>query len=268
MKGRKRLVVHVEDLQAIALAHVPHADGLHHVYLEPFLNEVVELEHGGQLVAHLKHALGPVDVLREAKLLEHGAVIRVVVEASEGAQVLVTFHQQAFLVHVGESPRASHLGATPCKAPVGHRVNQGLEHLFVFDEVEPPEAHEMLLVVGLVVDDGCHAPHDLLAAIGQETVGLAEVVGTVLLWVEGVILVAFKGWHPVGAVLVKAEGKRHKHFQLLVVFNFDNVHSHRSTCCVSTDVFNHLSHCVELGVAFELEAELVLDGEAQQQDGQ
>ena len=141
--------------------------------------------------------------------------------------MLVAFHQEAFLVHVGESPRAMHLGASVLLAPVRNGSDQGAQHFFVFDEVEPAETDDVLSVVGLVVDDGCHAAHDFIVSISQEAVSLAEVVGSVFLGVEGVVFVAFKGGHPIGAVFVQMQWKSHKLFQLLVTFHFFDANAHR-----------------------------------------
>ena len=116
--------------------------------------------------------------------------------------MLVTFHQEAFLVHIGESPRAMHLGASVLLAPVRNGSDQGAQHFFVFDEVEPAETDDVLGIVGLVVDDSGDASHDFVVTVSQEAVGLAEVVGSVFLGVEGIVFVAFKGGYPIRAVFV------------------------------------------------------------------
>ena len=165
MQGRECLVVHVENLHAVAFAHVFHALGLHHVYVGSFFDQVGELEHGREGRAHVQCPLGPIDLLGEAELFQHGAVIGIVVEAGERAQMLETFHQKAFLVHIGESPGTAYVGASPLSAPFGHGVDQRFQNRLVFDEVQPAEADEFLFVIGLVVDDGGHAAHNLTAAI-------------------------------------------------------------------------------------------------------
>ena len=124
VQGRECLVVHVENLHAVAFAHVFHALGLHHVYVGSFFDQVGELEHGREGRAHVQCPLGPIDLLGEAELFQHGAVISIVVEAGERAQMLETFHQKAFLVHIGESPGTAHIGASPLSAPFGHGVDQ------------------------------------------------------------------------------------------------------------------------------------------------
>ena len=79
--------------------------------------------------------LGPVGIFGEAYLFEQLAIIRIVVKASERREVFVAFHQQTFLVHVGEAQRAFYLGHAFGLAPSFHGIDHGAQHFHVVDEI-------------------------------------------------------------------------------------------------------------------------------------
>ena len=224
----------MEDRQAVLLVQFARAARLGDVQAIALLDQLRELEHRRTLLLDQRDALRPVDVLVEAQLLQERVVVRVIVEAGEGTEVLVAFDEQALLVHVGKAPRALHAGAATGAAPLRHGVQQDLQHLAVLDEVQPAEADVLLFpdLVGGAVDDGRHAAGQLAVLVGQVALGLAVVVGAVLFLIEGVKFVTAKRGDPVLAALVQLFREIHEAAQ--VAPGFDNFQFNRHGFGIST----------------------------------
>ena len=150
-------------------------------------------------------ALHPAYFLLQSELFHVPGVVGVVVEGGHGAQLVKALYEHAFGVHVGESQGTYEMFHPAFLAPLCHGIEQGAAHLDVVDEVYPPEAHVLHVprLVGTVVDDGCHAAHYLPVLPGQEQLGGAELVGSVLAWVEGVECIFQKIGYGVGISLVE-----------------------------------------------------------------
>jgi len=112
-------------------------------------------------------------------------------------------------------------------SPSFHRVHQGAAHFRVVREVDPTEAGVVRTpcLIGLMVDDGSHAPHDFSFAQSQEIIHVAEIEGCVFLRVERVERVFQKVGHGVRTVLVQFVVEAYERFQLTASRYFFNGYS-------------------------------------------
>ena len=193
-----------------------------------FFHEPGDLEDLGADMVHVNHPLDPVHVLFEAVGLKEGVVVRIIVQAGEGAQAVVAFHQGAFLVHVREAQRALQLGAAVLLAPCDDGVQEGVQDFLVFDEIEPSETHHGLFpeLVGLEIDYGRHASHDLVVAVGEVQACVAEFICAVLLGIEGIVFVSHQRGDPVFAVLIKFKRECEEFTELPPVLDCYDLYRH------------------------------------------
>ena len=141
----------------------------------------------GDGIGYVDFVFHPVGLLLKAQLLHVFGVVGVVVDGGHGAELFKALHQHAFGVEVGKSQGALDVGHASFASPLLHGFYQGAAHLFVVHKVNPAKANVLggPGVVGLVVDDGSHAAHNLPLTPGEEIVGLAKLKCGVVLLVEG-----------------------------------------------------------------------------------
>ena len=219
----------MEDRQTVFLIQLARAARLSDVQAVAFLDQFRELEHRRTLLLYQRDALGPVHVLVETQLLQERVVVGIVVQAGEGAEVLVAFDKQSLLVHIGEAPGALHPGAAASATPFRHGIQQGLQHFAVFDEVQPAEADVLLFpdLVGGAVDNGRHAAGQFAVLVGQVALGFAVVVRAVLLLVKSIEFVPAKRGNPVLAAFVKLFREIYETAQIAPGFHNFQFYRHR-----------------------------------------
>ena len=98
----------------------------------------------------------------------------------------------------------------------------------VVDKIDPAETHEALapLLYVAAVQDGGHAPNDMLILVGQPETGIAILEGGVLIAAQSVELVEHECGYPEGVVPVELEGKTDEGFQFLEAGNFLDLDGH------------------------------------------
>ena len=89
-------------------------------------------------------------------------------------------------------------------AELFHLVYQSLGHFAVIYEINPAEAHLLVvpLLVGLVVDDGCNPSDKFTVLVCQVKFGIAELLGCTLLLIESINLVKLKGRYVVWIISI------------------------------------------------------------------
>ena len=190
---------------------------------EAFFHQVRILVHGRQGAVKVHVTLGPVRILGEAHPLQILRIIGVIVDDGEGTFPLESFYQQAFAVHVRKAQGALDMRGAPFGSPDHDGLDKGLCHIEVFDEVYPAKTDGDFaeFLVGLVVDDGGHAPHNLIVLVGQIKLPFTELQGWILVS-QGFEFIVLEGRDPVFAVFVKVQGKADKCFELLAVLDGNN----------------------------------------------
>ena len=158
----------------------------------------------------------PVHLLGVAQTLQMGRVIRIVIRGGHRAQLVIAPGEHPFGVHVGEPERPHKLVASMGTPPCLHRLQQGTTHLPVVHEIDPTETGVVRppCLVGLMIDDGGHPPHDFPVAQGQEEIGLTKVEGRVFPGIERVERVFQEIGHGIRTILVKLVVEADKGFQL------------------------------------------------------
>ena len=142
------------DLQVVAFHH--HLRYLHELLGHAFLRHIELVLHVVVVLfvtLHLFHQLG---------------VVGEVILRSHAAELLESACEHALGVHVGESQRTDDLLHAVAATKVLDGSEQCAQHVDVVNKVKPPEAHcrAVPLFVVAVVDDGSHASHHLVVAVG------------------------------------------------------------------------------------------------------
>ena len=122
----------------------------------------------GDTVRNVNLKLVPVLVFDVAQALQMFRVIGIVIYRCHGAQLVKSFDQHPFVVHVSETQRAVHLGHPFLFRPFFDGGKQRINHLLVVDEIDKPEAGAFLfpdLIAG-PVDDTCNASCNLPVFVG------------------------------------------------------------------------------------------------------
>ena len=222
----------VEDLPAVALlADLALGD--------PADMEVVALLHEGGCAGNLLGNLfgnedavfQPVIDLGESQGLKMVLVVREIVFQVEGADVVETFHDAAFIVEVRESERAGNLRHSVLFSESDDGIDQRLGNLLVVDEIDPAEADFAVVPVAVrdVVDDGGHTPDDFaFLVVSQELLALGVFSHRVLVHVQRGHLVHEQAGHIVRTVLVQFQREFHEGAQVLAALDGLDGYRHRS----------------------------------------
>ena len=190
----------------------------------------------GDLFGNEDAVFQPVIDLGESQGLEMVLVVREIVFQVEGADVVETFHDAAFIVEVRESERAGNLRHPVLFSESDDRIDQGLGNLLVIDEIDPAEADFAVVPVAVrdVVDDGGHAPDDFaFLVVSQELFALGIFSHRVLVHIQRGHFVHEQAGHIVRAVLVQFQGKFHEGAQVLTALDGLDGYRHRSQFHVS-----------------------------------
>ena len=157
---------------------------------------------------HLDAVLQPVVVLLEELQSIHVlGIIRVIVVDVHGGFLVESFDEHSFTVHIGKAKWPYQFFHATLSAPVGCGIQQHTGNFQVIDEVEPSEAHLLLvpLVVGTMVDDGGNAAYHLRDAVvdSQEILRFAEIEGWILVFAQCIPLVKTQVRNGIFATFIK-----------------------------------------------------------------
>ena len=182
----------------------------------------------GDLFGHIELHLYPIRHLFETQGLHVAGIVGIVVRGGHRRELIETFDEHALGVHVGEAERPHDFRHAARPAPLLHGVDEGAAHLGFVHEVNPAEAHLLLLpfLIGPVVDDGRHASDDATVAQRQEIVGLAELERRVLLAGEGVQHVVVKVGNGIGIAFIELVIETDEAFQVFSGRYFLDLDSH------------------------------------------
>ena len=127
------------------------------------------------ICGYVQLALYPVHFFAETQLFEMYTVVWEIIKSSYRWFLVETLHQQPFLVHVGETPRAVHRLQTLLAAPLGHGIDQCLSYFYVVYHVQPAEADILLVpvAVGVVVYDAGNTSDYSTILVSQPVAALA-----------------------------------------------------------------------------------------------
>ena len=222
VEGVEGGIEHMEHLLAPA-DHLPVCSGPIDMYAEAFFHQVRILVHGRQLAVKVHVALGPVGIFGKAHPLQVLRIVGIVIDDRKGAFALEALYQQAFAVHVRKAQGALDMCGSAFGAPDHDGLDESLGHLEVFDEVYPSETDGNLaeFLVGLVVDDGGYAPHNLIVLISQIEFPFTEIQGRIPVS-QGLEFVILEGRNPVFTIFVKVQGKVDKSLEHLLVLDGNN----------------------------------------------
>ena len=156
------------------------------------------------------------------------SVVRVVILEHEGGDVVESVHHAAFVVEVREAQRAGNLRHAIFLAEGDDGLDEGLGDLLVVDEVNPAEAHFLVVPVpvGNLVDDGGYAAHDFPVFVGQELGALGVLGHGVLGRIQGRHFVEIYVGDVERASLIEFEGEFDEGFQLSLGLHFLNGNGH------------------------------------------
>lgn len=157
---------------------------------------------------HLDAVLQPVVVLLEELQSIHVlGIIRVIVVDVHGRFLVESFDEHSFTVHIGKAKWSYQFFHATLSAPPGCGIQQHTGNFQVIDEVEPSEAHLLLvpLVVGTMVDDGGNAAYHLRDAVidSQKILRFAEIEGRVLVFAQCIPLVKTQVRNGIFATFIK-----------------------------------------------------------------
>ena len=174
---------------------------------------VAFLHHLGNLRVLLRSFFGYFKIILHIVVVFHPAaqllhvlrIIRIVVTGRHRAEPVKAPRQHTLGVHVGKAQRSYDILHALLPAIVLYGLEQGIRHIQVVDEVNPAEAHVLLLplLVGFVVDDGSHTSDHLPILHGKVILSFAEVKGRIPVFRQRVQLVAVEIGHIVGIALVE-----------------------------------------------------------------
>ncbi len=201
----------VEDFPAIVLlVHLPLGDF-------PDMQSVALLDKSCSAGDLLRNLLGHVDAvfqpvvgLPEAQGLEMVPIIRIVILEVEGADVVESFHDTAFVVEVRESQRTGNLFHPMLAAEPDDRLDECFGNFLVVDEIHPAEADLGMVPVAVrdIVDDSGHTGDNFaFLVIGQILLALGIFSHGILGHVQGGHFVHEKAGHVVRASLVEFQRK-------------------------------------------------------------
>ena len=146
----------------------------------------------GHPLRHLHLAFHIVVVLFEAPQLLHVLrIIGIVVVDIHRGIFLKTFEEHTLAIHIGKTHRTNHLRHSAFTAPLLYCFQQGSRHFLVVYEVEPAEAHLLMLpaFVGTAIDNCCHSTHGAPVLISQKIVRLTAFKGCIAVAAQRVHLV-------------------------------------------------------------------------------
>ena len=173
-------------------------------------------------------------VFLEAEPFHVLGIVRIVVVDVHRGEVVETFDEHPFAIHVLEAKRPGDLRHAFSFSPVGDSLEQCLRDCGVIDEVEPSEAHHLPLpvLVGAAVDDGgdtsCHFP----VLISKETPCLTEGKGGVGARLQRELLGEVQVRHGIGTVAIEVIEEVEKSLTLAAVLNRYNLNG--SHCLLLT----------------------------------
>ena len=175
-----------------------------------------------EFVFHIVVVLDP-----SAHLLHVLRIVRIVVDGGHGAQLVETFNQHTFRVHVRETQWTDHLRHTFLTPPLLNGIKQRLGHFYVVNEVYPAETYALAVppFIGAMVDDGGNTTDNLAFAVGQEIVCFAKLKGSIFLLTKGVQLVAVQVGSVVFVPFVQVVMKLDEGIKFLLVGDFPNLYS-------------------------------------------
>ena len=188
----------------------------------------------GDGVGYVDFEFHPVGVFLESQAFHVCGVVGIVVDGGHGAQLVESFYQHAFGIHVGEAQGALDVGHAPFASPLFDGADQCFGHFCVVREVYPSEAHFLFApcLVGAVVDDGGHASHQLAVFVGQEVVGFAKLESGVFLFAECAQHVVVEVGHGVGIVFVQFVVEADEPLEVPSVGYFLDGYSHDVLLCL------------------------------------
>ena len=198
-----------EDFPAHAALNQFVLGKLMHMQIVAALDELGRLgEFRRSYLRHLDAVLQPVVVLLEELQSIHVlGIIRVIVVDVHGGFLVESFDEHSLAVHIGKAKWPYQFFHATLSAPPGCGIQQHTGNLEIIDEVEPSEAHLLLvpLVVGTMVDDGGNAAYHLRDAVidSQEILRFAEVEGRILAFAQCIPLVKTQVRNGIFATFIK-----------------------------------------------------------------
>ena len=177
---------------------------------------------------HIEFHLHPVGIFREAHPLHVLRVIRIVIDGSHRAKLVETLYQHTFSIEVGKAQRTLYLCHTPLLTPVFHRLNQGIRHFRVINEVYPSETYGLCIpgLISTFIDERSYPAYQFAILISQEIISLAKLKRSILILAEGIQHVLIQVWHRIGIILIHFVVEADKLLQLTFTLNFLYCNSH------------------------------------------
>ncbi len=119
------------------------------------------------------------------------------------------------MIHVRESHGSYHTLHAALATPVGHRLEEGIDHLFIIDEIQKAESYVFLsvLAVDILIDNGGDASYGLIVAISHERLCLTELIGGIFAWEQCVDIVEDERGHEAVVAPVHVDAELYIFFQ-------------------------------------------------------
>ena len=151
-------------------------------------------------------------------------IVGIVVYGSHCSELVETFSEHTFGVHIGEAEWSYHLCHAVCTAVVFNGLQQGCRNLTVVYEVNPTETYRLAIptLVGAVVDDGCHTSYEASILVSHIVFGIAELECCILVLAQGVHLIGVEVGHIVVVALIKVIMKFNESLEVATRLNLTN----------------------------------------------
>ena len=130
--------------------------------------------------------------------------------------------EHSLRIHIGKPKRSDDFFHTLFPAPCLNGRKQSLRHFDIVDEVDPSEAHTLLLpaVVCLMIDDGGYSSCHLPVFICKEILCFAKIESGIFICRQRVNLVTMKVWHVVFVATIQVVVELNKLLQSTLVVDF------------------------------------------------
>ena len=158
----------------------------------------------GHFLGDVDLALRPVYGLLHTPALNVLGIVVVIVDGSHRRELVKSLNEHALGVEVGKAKRTLNVGHAAVKSPLANGVEKGAAHFVVVDEVNPSEAHHLLIprLISAVVNDCCNAPYECAIAVCQEVIGITKFECRILRAVERANHVHIQFGNMVSTVLI------------------------------------------------------------------